>query len=325
MDKISIIVPIYNAEKYISECIESIINQTYCNLEIILVDDGSIDASKKICDSYAKLDKRIKVFHNENRGVSYTRNFGIINSKGKYIIFVDADDTINENYVDLLISTMSKYNSDIAICGFDFISSGINQKYIIRDKGSVFEGILKNDYYALEPFLLTPWGKIYKRSILIEYNIFFPEKYNIAEDQIYNFNYLEIIKKYVFINETLYNYYDRNNCSLSKNRDICNFNAEIECLKVKKKFLKKNNINEWEKHINKNAIDLIVLYLNNKLISYKMFKNCILKLRQVMNFNIQISGIKYEMNFFCIKYDMEKVLFICYKILRLFKRLKCLF
>lgn len=325
MDKISVIVPIYNAEKYISECIESIINQTYCNLEIILVDDGSTDASKKICDSYAKLDKRIKVFHNENRGVSYTRNFGIINSNGKYIIFVDADDTINENYVDLLISTMLKYNSDIAICGFDFISNVINQKYIIREKESVFEGILKNDYYALEPFLLTPWGKIYKRSILMKYNIFFPERYNIAEDQIYNFNYLGTIKKYVFINKALYNYYDRNNCSLSKKRNICNFNAEIECLKVKKKFLKKNNINEWEKHINKNAIDLIALYLNNELINYKIFKNCILKLKQIMNFNIQISGIKYEMNFFCIKYNMKKFLFICYKFLRLFKRLKCLF
>ncbi|WP_370754814.1 glycosyltransferase family 2 protein [Megamonas funiformis] len=325
MNKISVIVPIYNAEKYISECIESIINQSYYNLEIILVDDGSTDNSKKICDGYAKLDNRIKVFHNENRGVSYTRNFGIINSSGKYIVFVDSDDTINENYVELLVTTMLKYNSDIAICGFDFINNILRKKYIIRGKESIFKGVLENDYYILEPFLLTPWGKLYKRSILIEYKIFFPEKYNIAEDQIYNYNYLGIIKSYVFINKALYNYCDRNNCSLSKNRDICNFNAEVECLKVKQKFLKKNNIKKWEKHINKNAIDLIGLYLNNRLINYKTFKICILDLKQVMNFNIKFSDIKYRLNFLCIKYDIEMFLFICYNFLRLFKRLKCLF
>ena len=96
---ISIIVPVYNVEEYLKECIDSIINQTYKRIEIILVDDGSTDKSGKICDDYAKIDKRIKVVHKENGGLSDARNVGISVSSGKYIAFVDSDDWVEKNYV----------------------------------------------------------------------------------------------------------------------------------------------------------------------------------------------------------------------------------
>ena len=98
-DLISVVIPVYRVEKYLERCVESVINQTYANLEIILIDDGSPDNSGNICDEYAKIDKRIKVIHKKNGGLSDARNVGIENSKGKYITFIDSDYYIEENYV----------------------------------------------------------------------------------------------------------------------------------------------------------------------------------------------------------------------------------
>ena len=103
-DLISVIVPVYNVEKYLNKCIDSIINQTYKNLEIILVDDGSQDSSGKICDEYTKKDNRIKVIHKENGGVSSARNIGLNNATGEWIAFIDADDWVDEEYLQTLFN-----------------------------------------------------------------------------------------------------------------------------------------------------------------------------------------------------------------------------
>lgn len=116
MEKISVIVPVYNVEKYLNKCIDSIINQTYKNLEIILVDDGSTDSSGEICNQYAKKDDRIKVIHKVNGGLSDARNKGIEVATGEYISFIDSDDYIVENMYEKLISDMTKYNADMVMC-----------------------------------------------------------------------------------------------------------------------------------------------------------------------------------------------------------------
>lgn len=113
---ISVVVPIYNVEKYIEKCIDSIINQTYTNLEIILVDDGSPDKCGKICDEYAKRDKRIKVIHKENGGVSSARNIGLDNLNGEYVTFIDADDYISNNYCEELLNALKTENADCVAC-----------------------------------------------------------------------------------------------------------------------------------------------------------------------------------------------------------------
>ena len=113
---ISIIIPIYNVEKYLKKCIESVINQTYKNIEIILINDGSTDGSGKICDEYAIKDKRIKVSHNENGGVAVARNKGIKMSTGDYIVFVDSDDFISNEYCEKMLEAVLRNNADIAIC-----------------------------------------------------------------------------------------------------------------------------------------------------------------------------------------------------------------
>lgn len=114
---ISVVIPVYNVEKYLSKCIESILNQTYKKLEIILVDDGSSDLSRNICDEYCKKDIRIKVIHKENGGLSDARNVGILNATGKYICFIDSDDYIEKNMLELLYLDIKNNDSDISCCG----------------------------------------------------------------------------------------------------------------------------------------------------------------------------------------------------------------
>ena len=110
---ISIIIPVYNVEKWLNKCIDSILVQSYKNFEIILVNDGSTDKSGDICDKYSKEDNRIKVFHNKNKGLSYSRNFGVKNSNGKYVMFVDSDDFISDiNIIDKFINILEKDKSD---------------------------------------------------------------------------------------------------------------------------------------------------------------------------------------------------------------------
>ena len=130
-DLISIIIPIYNAQKYLKECIDSALNQTYKEIEIILIDDGSTDYSGKICDSYAEKDKRVKVIHNENQGVSVSRNIGIKEAKGLYITFMDADDFVSEQYVEILYRLIKNDDSEVSIIGNDEQYEG---KIIKRNK-----------------------------------------------------------------------------------------------------------------------------------------------------------------------------------------------
>ena len=118
MIDISILMPVYNAEKYLNETIDTIKNQSFSNWELIIVDDGSIDNSKEICTKLMNDDKRIKYIFQENLGVSHTRNVALENAQGKYIVFVDSDDLIHEDYLKILINSIEKNNSDISLCNF---------------------------------------------------------------------------------------------------------------------------------------------------------------------------------------------------------------
>jgi glycosyltransferase involved in cell wall biosynthesis len=134
-DLISIVVPVYNTSVYLNKCIESIINQTYTNLEIILVDDGSTDNSGNICDEYALKDNRISVFHTKNKGQSEARNLGISNSNGECISFIDSDDFVNLDFIEFLYKNMITYNADISCCGFSMYYS--NKKNINKNKKNI--------------------------------------------------------------------------------------------------------------------------------------------------------------------------------------------
>lgn len=188
-DLISLIIPVYNVEKYIRECIDSVICQSYKNIEIIIVDDGSRDNSGKICDKYAENDRRIQVIHKKNEGVSKARNVGIEMAKGKYISFVDADDIINKEYVKTLYNLCKGENADISICGTeDFDCSGKIFSKSLRYKNNLnseegLKELLNEKYYTC-----VVWAKMYKRELFND--IAFNESTKIAED-------LEIIYKLI--------------------------------------------------------------------------------------------------------------------------------
>lgn len=170
---ISVIVPIYNVEKYLERCIESIIKQTYKNLEIILVDDGSNDFSGKICDKYSKKDRRIKVIHKKNEGLSEARNSGLEIARGEYIGFVDSDDYIETNMYEYLLSLLKINNADISVCGFqkvwDDIKSRKEENTIIENNNIVLKSKDAIEYIVDDQILKSyAWNKLYKRSLFID-------------------------------------------------------------------------------------------------------------------------------------------------------------
>ena len=139
---VSIVVPVYNAEKYLEDCLISLVDQTYENIEIILVDDGSVDDSGRICDSWAEKDDRIIVYHKKNEGVSTTRNFGIQRARGKFLMFVDADDMLVLNAVEYMVKEMIKNNSELVVCKYQ----SQDYKKNIRESNLRIELLLKEDY-----------------------------------------------------------------------------------------------------------------------------------------------------------------------------------
>ena len=181
---ISIIIPVYNVEKWLNKCIDSILSQSYENFEVILVNDGSTDKSKDICDQYSKEDKRVKVFHNKNKGLSYSRNFGVKNSNGKYVMFVDSDDFISDiNIIDKFINILEKDKSDFiytSYCRFndeneyeitEILPIDINNNHIKGKSGIEILSMLieKNNYHH------AAYLKICNRKFLIENNLLFKE------------------------------------------------------------------------------------------------------------------------------------------------------
>lgn len=206
MDKlISIIVPVYKVEKYLEKCIDSIINQTYKNIEIILVDDGSPDNCGKICDEYSKKDERIKVIHKENGGLSAARNDGFNISKGEYITFVDSDDYISHSFCEKMLSAIIDNDAEIAISDVNkFVETeGVKEEAIIPElkvygpEETIYNLINVAGQYD------SAWGKLYARSIIE--GIEFPVG-RIYEDSATVFKYFYKAKRIAVSNERLYYY-----------------------------------------------------------------------------------------------------------------------
>lgn len=208
-NKISVIVPVYNREKFIDRCVESIIRQTYKNLEIILVDDGSTDNSGTICDAWAKKDNRIKVFHKENGGVSSARNLGLDNSTGEYIAFVDSDDSLFSDAYMTAVRYMEEYNLDL-------LAFGVKTIWPERDSETKLDIELfsqddweKNGAQFLKALVGggVVWNKLYKKDIISENNLRFDTKISMGEDTRFNISYLEYADRIKCIPRVLYNFY----------------------------------------------------------------------------------------------------------------------
>lgn len=215
---ISIIVPVYNVEKYLERCIESIVNQTYQNLEIILVDDGSMDNSGKICDEWAVKDNRIKVIHKENGGVSSARNDGLKKATGEYVGFVDSDDTVEPRYMEILLNLIIEKRVDMSIINYieKYSEYEIKNETYIKNKEFYKENFFKY-LFEISNYKGYLWNKIFKREIIVTNNIIFDENIYICEDLLFVCQVADKCEKFYYdYEEYLYNYYIREESSIRK-------------------------------------------------------------------------------------------------------------
>lgn len=200
--KVSIIIPVYNSEKYLEECINSLLNQTYKNIEIILINDGSTDSSYEICMKYKKYDF-IKIINQENQGVSAARNTGLKNATGEFIMFVDCDDYVANNIVEELLKNMS--DCDMAICEYNELYKNTLIPIPINNKDRVI-----NNKKAIELTFDSAggyiWNKIFKFDIIKRNNILFDTNIHMLEDQLFVIEYLTYTNKVAITNKALYNY-----------------------------------------------------------------------------------------------------------------------
>ena len=245
-DLISIIIPVYKVEKYLEKCIESVLKQTYTNLQIILVDDGSPDNCGKICDEYAKKDSRIEVIHKVNGGLSYARNVGISKAKGRYIGFVDSDDYIKEDMYEILLNLIKEYDADVSICNLYDVIDG---KEYIRNKENGIQEYSRLD--ILKEVLLDKniqnyaWNKLYKKELFDEIKYPIGKKY---EDIGTTFYVFEKCNKIVVTSEPEY-YYLKRSDSLVNNVTESTILDYTEII-IQRYLYIKQNIKELRKYNN---------------------------------------------------------------------------
>ena len=207
-NKVSIILPVYNVDKYLNICADSIFKQNYKNLEIIFVDDGSTDNSSEILDELEKKDSRVRVFHKKNGGVSSAKNVGLKNCTGNYITFIDPDDYVLPDYISYLVDLIEKYNADISLSKAVFDNYDMNQNKKIVDKSySSKEALIDILTYDIN---VAVWDKMYRRELLINNDILFYEDIFMGEG--FNFNILAFknARKIAVGNKKIY-YYRRDN------------------------------------------------------------------------------------------------------------------
>lgn len=207
---ISVIIPVYNVEKYLEKCLDSVINQTYKNIEIILVDDGSTDNSGVICDEYKEKYKGITVIHKKNEGVAKARNTGKEYVRGEYFCFIDSDDFITENYIQVLFDLAEKYGADIACCGYKYIwPDGKEKRTICADKPDSYEysdkgiNVICGMLHGKSMFLPSCCCKIFRTSTAGDFA--FPE-FLIGEDFLASMDYYAKAEKVAYINMPMYCY-----------------------------------------------------------------------------------------------------------------------
>lgn len=208
MNLITIIIPVYNVEQYLSDCIESVLSQTYIEWECILIDDGSRDLSARICDEYAAKDSRFKVIHQHNGGASTARNTGIKNASGEWIAFVDSDDIVKPDYLQNMMSAAQTQDVDFIIGGFQYWHTAMGERNNKSYAPHIYEGedIAKaylSDYIHQNG---GPCAKLYKRSIIIEHHIEFNPKMHYAEDCNFMLTYFNHINSIAFIDAVDYIY-----------------------------------------------------------------------------------------------------------------------
>ena len=281
--KVSVIIPIYNTEKFLKRCIDSVLNQPLKELEIILVNDGSTDSSNEICLEYSRKYKNIKYLNKSNTGCSDSRNIGIRMATGDYIVFLDSDDYIEKDMYENLYNKAYTENMDIVMCGvlYHYLSEGRKCSYSPKNINNFKE------YFKHSILIAYPSNKIFRREFILENEILFPLNTHQGEDLVFCFKSLSFTNKVGYINKDYYQYQlhgDNSVYNLEKKKEIIisfneiyNFLNTCSNTQIDKKELFKMFYNLLDQHVIKG---LFIAMLNTKSVSeadYKKYNNIYLK------------------------------------------------
>lgn len=302
---ISIIVPIYNSSKMLDSCIKSLINQSYSNLEIILINDGSTDGSHDICLHYSKIDSRIIYVEKQNSGVSDTRNYGLKIFKGDFLTFVDSDDYISCYFIEKMYNQLIIDNADISVCNYYIVNDQKKKianfyrfKFFINKK-KYFSKLINSD--IIQGFM---WNKLYKRNLIIDNMVFFENDVKFCEDYFFNIKLAENVNCFTYINKPLYFYVQHDSNSVKKTsefqklKDIQLIIDYLECINS----IYSNNFKLLFVYIiKKNNLDLSSsgTTINNKFMSYDN-----------LNLFFKTGNLKLKLKYFLVSYlkiDLNKI------------------
>ena len=253
MPEISVIVPVYKVEKFIYRCVESILNQTFSDFELILVDDGSPDSCPHICDEYAKKDSRVHVIHKQNGGLSDARNVGKEKATGNYITFVDSDDWIHEKYLERLYNACLCFDAEVSVCGY-FRTE--NKELNISAERFTVKTYSPEDFWcSLElNHAIAPWGKLYKREL--DEGIQFPVG-KLHEDVFTTHEYIFAAQKIAFFPAEMYYYYINPDSITGKGWYPKRMDA-VEAFRIQTEFFHKNGFKHAEKRSAEKYVDIAI-------------------------------------------------------------------
>lgn len=278
MIKVSIIIPIYNAQTYLKKCLDSVMGQTLREIEIILINDESSDNSLNICKEYSKKDKRIKIIDKKNEGVSKARNTGILSAEGEYISFIDSDDWIEHNMIEELYNSATANNAEFCMCNYVKENNG---KSLYIDSSMCKKVLEGNDIrnYLLLPLIerennenqhilgdfRSPWSKLFKRDIIEKYNIKFEKDLIIGEDFIFNLEFLIHTNKAVINQGFYYHYLININSATMRYKKDCWKSIYRNIILYLEDFLKNNNLYlEAKDKVNKLIIKYFLMSIMNE-------------------------------------------------------------
>lgn len=308
---ISIIIPAYNVENYIETSINSVLNQTYKNIEVIVINDGSTDNTRQILNRFEGKDNRLKIIHKENTGVSDTRNQGIEMATGDYIGFIDSDDEIMPNMYEILYLNIKKYNADISHCGFELRNKNFSKNFNgtgnihIQSQKEALVSLLKGDLF--EPAI---WNKLYRRKMLE--NVKFDKRVKFNEDLLFNVDAFKNAKKVVFHDLPLYKYIHN---PLSASRSTQSYEIQKSVLIVAEELYEKLEGADIEQARNQVYVNkLITIYrafLDNNQSNFSLERNVNKLLKKSSNRYLEIRTmyLKYSLLYFPILYKMSRLIY----------------
>lgn len=274
MEKVSIIIPVYNTGVFLRKCIKSIINQTYANIEIIIIDDGSEELTAKICDELAANDNRIKVIHKKNEGVSIARNAGLELAKGEFISFVDSDDWIEDEMIASLVKEMKDHDADIVMCDATTIWDSGKQE--IDTFNSLPQSCTLNKLDITPLHLLELAGSscrvLYKSKKLKNHSVTFPTRIKFSEDRIFNMIALGCCTKFRYIKKSFYNRYMRvGSCVMSYHSDYTEITLKVNNImkEVLLKYWDKSYITFFQERNIRNICNNSIDIFNINRLKYK--------------------------------------------------------